>query len=854
MMMIRSSKNFLKRHLSYTPIGSLNINAIASTAEVDEAMKRMTVAQQRFAEFSQDDVDIVFERVSRAIKKNSLELARYAVEESGIGLVEDKTLKNLYAAEYSLSHFKNLKTVGTIERDPINGVYKVAEPVGPICAITPCTNPTATVIIKALSALKTRNCIMFLPHPRTKLSSAYTANLMQRYAIEAGAPPDSIMCAMPSHEMSKYIMTHQETKFILATGGPAMVEACYSAGKPAIGVGSGNAPVLVDESYDLQEAINSVVIGKTFDWGTICASEQSLIVMESVYENAKYLLTKRGVHIVPNNDKAKLASVFMSDGKSVNPDIVGKSPHVIAKMAGISIPPETVALCVEASEIGDTEVFSHEKLSPILALYKAKNFHDGVDIAKRLAEHGGLGHTSCIYSNKNNRIAYFKDKVPTYHVAVNMPSSLGVIGIKYNLGVEPTMTVGVGSKGGSMASTNVGPRHLIHMKVVNQKRNIPEVFKSPFIYSNTYCLRSALENITAQLKTKNALIVSSNIHVSVIDEMRDLGFTGHHVSDIDEGVYAVKERKPSIIIAVGGSDDINIAKLIRIKAENPDISISELATPFLESRWRNTDAKINQTIPLLAIPTRYSMGAEMTNFAITESGHSIFLDALQPDYVIHDSYLLDPNGKREISSSGFHSFVQAIESFTSTNATTKTKLLVGEQAKTLFHCIGTDMDTECIFKASGDVGICVGNTSLGLASAMAAAFNAHFQVPVETASSLFITHVMKYNASDKPVRTTASPNIRFPDTSGDYASLATLIGFPGTTDKEKVQLFIDGINGLRENTGLPIRVKDLNIISDSEYNAAVDTMAEHVFSNQITSTNPRMPLLSEIKELFIAAY
>lgn len=869
--MSSAAASISQRGFSSKKMLPLSVQAIDTKEEADAALDRMRLAQAKFMDYSQEQVDHIFESVSRAATRHALELAKYAVEESGIGCVEDKVLKNLYASEYSLAKYKNLKTAGVVERDPIEGVYKVAEPMGPICAIVPCTNPACTVIIKALYALKTRNCMMFLPHPRTKLTSAYAANLVQKYALEAGAPADSIMCAMPSIEMSNHVMRHEQTKLILATGGPVMVQAAYSAGKPAIGVGSGNAPVLIDETYDLKEALSSVVIGKTFDNGTICASEQSVIVMEAVYEEAKRILTERGVHLLDNTEKAMLGKTFMPDGSHLNPEIVGKSPQVIANMAGLTIPEDSVALCVEASEVGATEVFSHEKLSPILALYKAKDFHEGVELARAIAHTGGLGHTSVLYTNPKNRdrIEHFHQRLPTYHISVNMPSSLGAIGIRYNFGVDPTFTVGVGSQGGSIASTNVGPRELIQIKTVAEKRDYLSTFEAPIIYSGRSCIRTALENLRGK-GDMTVVVVSAGVGNTggFLKELQSQGYSGATFTDfgkhptwecLQKGVQVMKDYKPDAIFAVGDENTINVAKLVRLVYENPKMSRDQLTAPFMETRWRSKQLPVKKSVALIAVPTTFS-GAEMTGHAHIEDEDKVLLPvclgaSLQPDAVIQDSMYLTGLPKRDIAVTGLQALIQGIESFTSAGASSASRVLAKEAVKTIFFNLQdavTSQDArQKVLVAAGQVGMAASNSGLGTATALASKFRSRFNVPQGVALGVFIEDVIDFNSSNNPRRVAATPNYKYPMAKQHYAELARHMGLTPETDEEAVDLLKSGIRGLKKCLRLPMYGRD--VVSEEDFLGSVDEMAESTFGDQLGSTNPRMPLLSELANLYRSA-
>jgi acetaldehyde dehydrogenase/alcohol dehydrogenase len=792
-------------------------------------------------------------------------------------------IKNLYAAEYPLFKYGALKTVGTIEDDPTTGIYRAAEPVGPIAAIVPCTNPTSTAIIKSLYAIKTRNSIVMLPHPRTRLCTGYAANLMAKYAEQAGAPHGCIQVAMPSREMSQHVMKHKDIKFILATGGPSMVNASYTSGKPSIGVGAGNAPALIDSTYDLRNALGDIVIGKTFDNGTICASEQSIIVLKEQYANAKTILEERGVHFVSGEDKAKLAAFFMPDGIHLNPEVVGKSAVHIASKAGISVSPETVALCVEATEIGASEVFSHEKLSPILALYNARCFEEGVDMARRLVENGGIGHTASLYSTNDTNIASFRAAVPAFHMIINAPSSLGAIGAKYT-NLDPSLTLGVGTIGGSSSSGNVGPRELLNIKTVARKMQYPAYFSTPSVYSGRMCMGGALDDILLTLEADKkhvAVIVAdpwalASESVDVVRKRLEAGgvrvflfadFKGKPTfACIEKGVGMFRACKPDIVVVLGGGAAIDVAKVMRLHYEYPLLTQENMVSPFLEQRSRNIDVPVAHKLVrhFVAIPTTFA-GAEMTPFAEIRMGKQTKVPvcsyALLPDTVIRDSRFIDSLPRRAAATSGFACLAQGIESYTSVLANKTTRNMSLDAIKTLHRHVvdahyGQSEAREFVFEAAGQAAMAFGNTLLGVASAMAMRAGSRFDIPHGEALGIFLPHVVRFNASKKPLRAAAHPNYPRCMASEHYAEVADAIGVTKdcTTTEQKVHALVTALEITRDQLGLATSIQETGTVYEDEYMTSIDQLAEGAFGDQLGSSNPRYALMDEIRELFRKAW
>lgn len=868
----RSTPTNITRRLfrRFASISALQIDATSRVEDIDDAMSKLQQAQDKWMSYSQRDVDRIFTHVNKRIKAHALEFAKYAVEESGIGRVEDKVLKNLYASEYSYAHYKDLKTAGVIETNEIDGITKVAEPVGPVCAIVPCTNPACTIVLKALYALKTRNAIMFLPHPRTKICCAYAANLIEKYAQEAGAPPNSVMCALPSVEMTKAITRHKNTKFILATGGPAVINIAYTAGKPAIGVGAGNAPALVDESYDTKEAMNSIVTGRTFDNGTICAGEQSVVIVESKYEEAKRHLRDRGVYILNEEEKVTLAKTFMPDGKGINPDIVGKSPQAIAELAGLtSVPKDAVALCVQASNPGPDEIFSHEKLSPILALFKARDFDDALNISKQLVNFCGAGHTSALYTDPKNtdRIARFRDEMPTYHQVVNMPSSMGVIGIRYNFASPPTFTVGVGSRGGSVSSLNVGPKELIQVKNTTVKRDYVKVFRTPVIFSGHYCVKAALQNITSHTggTQKRALLISDGTQDVFQGLLAEQGWSVDHFvcseDDVSEhtvqrGVRALENIKMKshnpVVFAIGSGTVLDMAKMIKLRADNPDMTMDDLLAPFMESRWRDVVLSLQKSTKLVTVPTSLE-GSEVTSF--TGLPDTACHSALQPDYTIRDEQFLRNTNTRE---DGFKLLVQTLETYISANSTEESRRVSASAFKDVLLNLEDSLDgnnevaTHTLFRTAGQIAVHADNVGLGLLSAFAIELEREFQVNQADAMAVLFSHVLTYSARKSVNRVNPTPNLRYPVTVALIQDLTTNLGVRGETEDESLRNLIGGVRGLAAALSLPSKLSELGT-QVPRLEERLDKVAEMVLGNIHTSYSPILPTLHDLKQILLDA-
>jgi len=846
------------RYFGNRMFSNVNVSkAIASSIDADCKLERMRVAQEKFYNYSQQQVDFIFEKVSDNIKNHSVELAKMAVEESKIGCVEDKILKNIYASEHSFAMYKNTKTVGVIDHNIPLGISKIAEPVGPICAILPCTNPTATVIFKSLYSLKTRNCIVFLPHPRTKDCSIYAADLIHKYAIEAGAPKDVIMSCLPSREISDYIMRHKETKFLLATGGSDMVKTCYSIGKPAIGVGPGNTPVVIDDTFDLREAVNSILIGKTFDWGVPCITEQSIIILDSVYEKVKQILKMRGVYFLDNYEKKRVADVFMPGGVRVNPEIVGKSPQFIAESAGIEIPPLVLALGAEVSGVGEHEVFSHEKMSPILALYRSDTFEKAVEIARELVLFGGPGHSSCLYTNDEKRIEWFQKRIPTYHVNINMPA-LGGIGIRYNPNVAPSMTVGCGVHGGSMAAVNVGPNELIQTKTVARKISPHHPFLKPHII-----MGSIFDSVgSLKLDNENIVIITDPDVPNKSELLNLLRTSGHnlmifndlteYMDDIENNTPLLDDFKPTIFFAIGKKETIDIAKLVRLRYENKDVSLEKLVAPFIEYERHDELLGLKNNIRLVVVPTMPS-SVDMSPFTQSiiqnKSNITVYAQSMRPSIVIYDYDTI--HEKEKFLTNAYVILLQGVEAFVSADSNEETRQMILDATRQLFsQLLDNETNHHKILDACVQMSMAISHNGVGLGTSMAAKMSSFFDIPFPNALSSVMPHVIEYNSSICPKRGAVFPFYPYPMANIQYSLLATSLGMTGSNE-EKRQKLVEALRAIRCHVGFE---KIHSLINRDTFINHLCELSEMTFGDPLQSTNPRMVFIPDIKKIYKNAY
>ena len=850
---------------------------------IDALVSKVTAAQKKFAEYSQEQVDYIFRRVALKLSSLRIPLAQMAVEETGMGIVEDKVIKNHFASEYIFNKFKNVKTCGILEEDKANGLIKIAEPIGVIAGVIPTTNPTSTTIFKSLIALKTRNAIIFSPHPRAKKCTVETARIILEEAVKAGAPEDIIAWIdEPSILRTQFLM--QSADLTLATGGPGMVKSAYSSGKPALGVGAGNTPALIDETADIEMAVSSILMSKTFDNGMICASEQSVIAVKDVYDTVKAEFVKRGAYFLTAKEKEKLGKVIMIDGH-LNAAIVGQPAYKIAAMADVKVPEDTKALIAECSKVGVDEPFSAEKLSPVLAMYKADDFEKGANLAKDLVSFGGRGHTSVLYTNPQNddRIKYYGHLMITGRVMINCPSSQGAIGDIYNFRLEPSLTLGCGSWGGNSVSENVGVKHLMNIKnVACRKENMLWFKVPPKIYFKPGCLGLALKELKGK---KRAFIVTDKplfdlgYTKKVTDVLDEIGVQHKIFSDVhpdpdlttvNMALGTLRSFEPDVIIALGGGSPIDAGKIMWLMYEHPELKFEDLAMRFMDIRKRVFEfPNLGDKAMMVAIPTTSGTGSEVTPFSIITDDaegvkYAVADYAFTPNMAIVDADLVQSMPKGLCAASGIDVLTHAIESYVSSMATEYTRSLSVESGKMVFDYLPTSYATadsyarEKMHNASTLAGMAFANAFLGVCHSMAHKLGSHFNIPHGIANALLISQVIRYNATDKPSKQCAFPQYKFPNAKAAYAQYATAMGFKGKTDDEKVDALIKGIEDLKKKLNIPASIKEWfairNEYNENDFKKAMETLPTLAFDDQCTGSNPRYPLIKEIKKLYELAF
>ena len=850
---------------------------------IDALVSKVTAAQKKFAEYSQEQVDYIFRRVALKLSSLRIPLAQMAVEETGMGIVEDKVIKNHFASEYIFNKFKNVKTCGILEEDKANGLIKIAEPIGVIAGVIPTTNPTSTTIFKSLIALKTRNAIIFSPHPRAKKCTVETARIILEEAVKAGAPEDIIAWIdEPSILRTQFLM--QSADLTLATGGPGMVKSAYSSGKPALGVGAGNTPALIDETADIEMAVSSILMSKTFDNGMICASEQSVIAVKDVYDTVKAEFVKRGAYFLTAKEKEKLGKVIMIDGR-LNAAIVGQPAYKIAAMADVKVPEDTKALIAECSKVGVDEPFSAEKLSPVLAMYKADDFEKGANLAKDLVSFGGRGHTSVLYTNPQNddRIKYYGHLMITGRVMINCPSSQGAIGDIYNFRLEPSLTLGCGSWGGNSVSENVGVKHLMNIKnVACRKENMLWFKVPPKIYFKPGCLGLALKELKGK---KRAFIVTDKplfdlgYTKKVTDVLDEIGVQHKIFSDVhpdpdlttvNMALGTLRSFEPDVIIALGGGSPIDAGKIMWLMYEHPELKFEDLAMRFMDIRKRVFEfPNLGDKAMMVAIPTTSGTGSEVTPFSIITDDaegvkYAVADYAFTPNMAIVDADLVQSMPKGLCAASGIDVLTHAIESYVSSMATEYTRSLSVESGKMVFDYLPTSYATadsyarEKMHNASTLAGMAFANAFLGVCHSMAHKLGSHFNIPHGIANALLISQVIRYNATDITSKHCAFPQYKFPNEKAAYAQYATAMGFKGKTDDEKVDALIKGIEDLKKKLNIPASIKEWfairNEYNENDFKKAMETLPTLAFDDQCTGSNPRYPLIKEIKKLYELAF
>ena len=863
----------------------MNENRIVDSVEALEAkLREIRKAQNQFSTYSQQQVDAIFRAAALAACKQRIPLAKQAVEETGMGVVEDKVIKNHYAAEYIYNAYKNAKTCGVVEEDAAYGIKKIAEPIGVIAAVIPTTNPTSTAIFKTLLALKTRNGIIISPHPRAKHSTIAAAKVVLEAAVAAGAPAGIIgWIDVPSLDLTNMVM--KEADIILATGGPGMVHAAYSSGKPAIGVGAGNTPAIFDDTADILLAVNSVIHSKTFDNGMICASEQSVIVLESIYDAVKQEFQKRGCYFLSPEETEQIRKTILING-ALNAKIVGQSAYRIAELAGVAVPEHTKILIGEVESVDISEEFAHEKLSPVLAMYKAADFQDALDKAEHLIADGGYGHTSSLYVDTvtgQDKIARFSACMKTCRILINTPSSHGGIGDLYNFKLAPSLTLGCGSWGGNSVSENVGIKHLLNIKTVAERRENMLWFRAPQkIYIKKGCLPVALEELGAVMHKQKAFIVTDSFLYqngytkSITDKLDELGIRHATFFDVapdptlacaKEGTKAMTAFAPDCIIAVGGGSAMDAAKIMWVLYEHPDADFLDMAMRFSDIRKRiYTFPHMGEKASFIAIPTSAGTGSEVTPFAVitdeaTGTKYPLADYELMPNMAIVDADLMMHAPKGLTSASGIDAMSHALEAYASVMATDYTDGLALKAIQTIFDYLPRAYEKgaedpaarEKMANAATMAGMAFANAFLGVCHSMAHKLGAFHHLPHGIANALILDEVLRFNAAEVPTKMGTFPQYDHPHTLARYAEIADFLHIPGKDDTEKLEGLIAKLDQLKEQIGIRKTIRDYGI-DEAAFLESLDAMTEQAFDDQCTGANPRYPLMSEIKQMYLNAY
>ncbi len=857
---------------------------VDSVETLEKAIKRVRKAQQVFAGCTQEQVDKIFLAAATAANRHRIDLAQLAVAETGMGVVEDKVIKNHYAAEYIYNAYRDTKTCGVIEEDPTYGVQKIAEPIGVVAAVIPTTNPTSTAIFKTLLCLKTRNGIIISPHPRAKNATIAAAKIVLEAAVAAGAPEGIIdWIDVPSLELSNLVMS--EADIILATGGPGMVKAAYSSGKPALGVGAGNTPAIIDDTADIQLAVSSIIHSKTFDNGMICASEQSVIVLKNIYDQVKDEFARRGCYFLSAAETTKVRKTIIING-ALNAKIVGQSACTIAALAGVKVPAGTKILIGEVSSVALSEEFAHEKLSPVLAMYKAKDLGDAFDKAERLIADGGYGHTSSIYLNavtEREKLAQFAQRMKTCRILVNTPSSHGGIGDLYNFKLAPSLTLGCGSWGGNSVSENVGVKHLLNIKTVAERRENMLWFRAPEkVYLKKGCLPVALDELKNVMGKKRAFIVTDSFLFDhgytkpITDKLEELGIQHATFSAVEPdptlacakaGAAQMAAFKPDCIIALGGGSAMDAAKIMWVLYEHPEADFMDMAMRFVDIRKRvYTFPKMGQKAYFIAVPTSAGTGSEVTPFAVItdeQSGVKYPLAdyELLPNMAIIDADLHMSAPKGLTAASGIDAVTHALEAYASVMATDYTDSLAKQALQVIFQYLPraydngqTDVEArEKMANAATMAGMAFANAFLGVCHSMAHKLGAFHHLPHGVANALMIEEVLRFNASETPVKMGTFSQYDHPHTLERYTQIADCLGLKGKTDQEKLEALIKAINDLKHKVGIKDTIRDYGV-DEKDFLDRLDDMVEQAFDDQCTGANPRYPLMSEIKQMYLNAY
>lgn len=860
------------------------IAQVTNIDELEALIKRVKVAQEKYASYTQEQVDYIFKKAALAANAARIPLAKIAVEETGMGVVEDKVIKNHFASEIIYNKYKQDKTCGVIEEDKSFGFQKIAEPVGILAGIVPTTNPTSTAIFKALIALKTRNGIIFSPHPRAKHCTAAAAKIVLNAAIAAGAPEDIIgWIDEPTVPLSQALMQHPDIKLILATGGPGMVRAAYSSGNPSLGVGAGNTPALIDDTAHIKMAVSSILLSKTFDNGMICASEQSVIVVDSVYEEVKQEFTLRGAYFLTPEERERMKNVIFVNGH-LNAEIVGQPVQKLAALANITLPEETRVIIGEGIEVDETDPFSHEKLSPILAMYRAKDFEDAIAKADTLVQLGGRGHTAALYTSPSNidHIKRFEDTVQTARVLINTPSSQGAIGDIYNFRLDPSLTLGCGTWGGNSISENVEPRHLLNIKTVAERRENMLWFRiPPKVYFKYGSLPVAIRELAGKHR---AFIVTDKplfdlgVTTPLEEVLEEIGLKYDVFYDVEpdpsldtvqRGLALMNTFNPDVIIAIGGGSPMDAAKIMWLMYEHPDIEFEGLAMRFMDIRKRVYELPpLGDKAIMVAIPTTSGTGSEVTPFAVvtdrrTNIKYPLADYALTPNMAIIDPELVLNMPKSLTAFGGVDALTHALESYVSVLASEYTNGLALEATRLIFKYLPSSYHNgakdpkarEKMHYAATMAGMAFANGFLGICHSLAHQLGGAFHIPHGLANALLISYVIRYNATDVPFKQATFSQYKYPNTKWRYSRIADYLRLGGETEDEKVDRLILAIEELKRQVGIPGSIQEvLKDKTEAEFMAKLDEIADQAFDDQCTGANPRYPLIKDLKQLLIDAY
>ena len=862
----------------------MTVGLVDTVSALEEKLAALRTAQAKFATYTQEQVDCIFRAAALAANQARIPLAKMAVAETGMGVVEDKVIKNNYAAEYIYNAYKDTKTCGVVEEDKAFGTKRIAEPIGVIAAVIPTTNPTSTAIFKTLISLKTRNAVLISPHPRAKKSTIAAAKIVLDAAVAAGAPKDIIgWIDVPSLELTNTLM--QEADLILATGGPGMVRAAYSSGKPALGVGAGNTPAVIDKTADILLAVNSIVHSKTFDNGMICASEQSVIVDDSIYDQVKAEFIKTGCYVLTPEETEKVRKTILING-ALNSKIVGQPAAKIAELAGVTVDPRTKVLIGEVESVDLEEEFAHEKLSPVLAMSHATDFADALNKADQLVQDGGYGHTASLYIDtvhERERLDQFAARMKACRIVVNTPSSHGGIGDLYNFNLAPSLTLGCGSWGGNSVSENVGVKHLLNIKTVAERRENMLWFRTPQkVYFKKGCLPVAMRELKQVLGKQKAFVVtdrflfqSGTVHC-ITDQLHELGIAYQIFSDVEpdptlacakRGAEEMRAFAPDVIIALGGGSAMDAAKIMWVMYEHPEADFMDMAMRFLDIRKRvYTFPTMGEKAYFIAVPTSSGTGSEVTPFAVitdekTGVKYPLADYALLPNMAIVDTDLMMTQPKGLTAASGIDALVHSLEAYASVMATDFTDGLALRAIQNIFtylpacyeNGLNEPVAREKMANASTMAGMAFANAFLGVCHSMAHKLGAFHHLPHGVANAVLLTDVMRYNADPRPQKMGTFSQYAYPHTLERYAEVARFLGLSGNSDEELLEQLIAKIEALKERVGIRKTIRDYGV-KEEDFLATLDEMVEQAFDDQCTGANPRYPLMSEIKAMYLKAY